>query len=78
VDAVYSNRDASVRSTSVRYKRQVIRGAGGVAGREAHTVRPCKHYFPAAVHFVSRCLSSYVGNAQSKCICFSSTRKLVT
>jgi hypothetical protein len=79
---VYSRRDETVCSKSVRTKRHGNQrgGGGGVADKEAYTVQAFniiseRHYF------VSRCLNSFVGNVfglHSACVCFPSTRKIVT
>jgi hypothetical protein len=61
-------------------KGKVVIGTGGVADKEAYTVHTI-NIISQLQYFVSRCLSSYVGNVfglHSICVCFPSTRKLVT
>jgi hypothetical protein len=60
-------------------KGKGIRGAGGVADKEAYTVHTI-NIISQRQYFVARCLSSYVGNVfglHSICIYIPSTRKLV-
>jgi uncharacterized membrane protein len=79
---VYSSPDESVRSTSVRSKRRGDqRGlGGGVADKEEYSIHTT-NIISQRQYFVARCLSSYVSNVfelRSMCVCFPSTRKLVT
>jgi hypothetical protein len=56
------------------------RGMGGVADKEAYTVHAMHTIFQRQ-YFVAHCLISYIGNVfglHSTCVCFPSTRKLVT
>jgi hypothetical protein len=53
---------------------------GGGADKEAFTVHTI-NIISQRQYFVAHCLSSYVGNVfgeHSICVCFPSTRKLVT
>jgi hypothetical protein len=55
-----------------------IRGLGGVAGKEAHTIQTM-NIISRRQHFIAPCLSSHVGNVfglRRVSVCFPSTRKL--
>jgi hypothetical protein len=61
-------------------KGKGISGVGEVADKETYTVNTINIISPRQ-YFVARCLSSYIGNVfglHSICVCFPSTRKLMT
>jgi hypothetical protein len=69
-----------VRERSVRSKKQENQRVGEVADKEAHTVHTI-NIISQRQHFVGSCLILCVDNVfslHSICVCFPSTRKLVT
>jgi hypothetical protein len=70
----------SVRSRTVRRGREEIRGMGEAADREAYYVHTV-NIISQRQYIVGCCLISYVDNVfglHSMCVCFPSTRKLVS
>jgi hypothetical protein len=64
----------------LQVKGKGIRRMGGVTGKETCTVHTF-NIISERQYFVTRCLSSFVGDVfglRSICVCFPSTRKLVT
>jgi hypothetical protein len=62
-------------------KGRGIRGAGGVADKEAYTVHTKKNIISQRRYFVAQSLISCVDNVfglHRTCVCVPSTRKLVT